>query len=59
MADLPAETIQVPDGLTPADTVLEDFIPKNPRCGGTGRLDLTPNGCAKPRRGLAPPPTSW
>ena len=42
-ADLP-ETIQVPGGLTPADTVLEDFIPKNPRRGGTGRLDLTLNG---------------
>lgn len=39
-ADTP-DTVSIPGGMAPADTVLEDFIPVNPRRGGTGRLDAT------------------
>jgi len=36
-----AETVSIPGGVAPADTVLENFIPVNTRRGGTGRLDAT------------------
>lgn len=39
-ADTP-DTVGIPGGHTPPDTVLEGFIPVNPRRGGTGRLDAT------------------
>ena len=39
-ADTP-DTVSIPGGMAPPDTVLEDFIPVNPRRGGTGRLDAT------------------
>ncbi len=42
-ADQP-ELVVIPGGLAAADTVLEDFIPLNPRRGGNGRLDATLNG---------------
>jgi chitodextrinase len=34
-------TIGIPGGQAPADSVIEDFIPVNPRRGATGRLSAT------------------
>ncbi len=38
-----AETVSVSGGLAASDTILEDFVPRNTRRGGTGRLDATLN----------------